>query len=214
MFCKKSVISKNSQENICARVSFLIKLQAFYHIETSPWKTSPFFVQRLIYVILCWWPPFYNSLISFSITHLCIFDICTRWAFLTRCRIEIKRILHLFTIGKISWCLVKTSMREKCPYSEFFWSVFSLTAGKYGPEKLRIWTLITQCVSFVAEMRNYSCQWCYWDFLNKTFTNGWTWKGFIWLTWFNSWLLERSVTPSVAAVVWNDFHVSISRFFP
>ena len=107
---------------------------------------------------------------------LCIFDICTRWVFLTRCRIEIKGVLHLFTIGKISWCLIKTSMREKCPYSEFFWSVFSLTTGKYGPEKLRIWTLITQCVSFVAEMRNYSCQWCYWDFLNKTFTNGWTWE--------------------------------------
>ena len=58
------------------------------------------------------------------------------------------------------------SLREKCPYSEFFWSVFSLirteygeirstnvfefvristNAGKYGPEKLKIWTLFTQC---------------------------------------------------------------------
>ena len=35
-------------------------------------------------------------------------------------------------------------MCEKCPYSEFFWSVFSPNAGKYGPEKLRIWTLFTQ----------------------------------------------------------------------
>ena len=25
-------------------------------------------------------------------------------------------------------------LREKCPYSEFFWSVFSPNAGKYGPE--------------------------------------------------------------------------------
>ena len=33
-------------------------------------------------------------------------------------------------------------MREKCPYSEFFWSVFSPNVGKYGSEKLRIRTLL------------------------------------------------------------------------
>ena len=27
------------------------------------------------------------------------------------------------------------TLREKCPYSEFFWSVFSPNVGKYGPEK-------------------------------------------------------------------------------
>ena len=37
------------------------------------------------------------------------------------------------------------ALREKCPYSEFFWSVFSPNAGKYGPEKLRIWALFMQC---------------------------------------------------------------------
>ena len=48
----------------------------------------------------------------------------------------------------------KFTLSEKCPYSEFFWSVFlriwteylsilSPNAGKYGPEKLRIWTLFT-----------------------------------------------------------------------
>ena len=26
------------------------------------------------------------------------------------------------------------TLREKCPYSELFWSVFSPNAGKYGPE--------------------------------------------------------------------------------
>ena len=35
-------------------------------------------------------------------------------------------------------------LREKCPYSEFSWSVFSPNAGKYGPEKLRIRTLFMQ----------------------------------------------------------------------
>ena len=53
------------------------------------------------------------------------------------------------------------SLREKCPYSEFFWSVFARiqtehgeipylsifnpNVGKYGPEKLQIWKLFTQC---------------------------------------------------------------------
>ena len=27
-------------------------------------------------------------------------------------------------------------LREKCPYLEFLWSVFSPNAGKYGPKKL------------------------------------------------------------------------------
>ena len=39
----------------------------------------------------------------------------------------------------------RPALRERCPYSEFFWSVVSPNAGKYGPEKLRIWTLFTQC---------------------------------------------------------------------
>ena len=37
---------------------------------------------------------------------------------------------------------------EKCPYSEFFWSVFSSNAGKYEPEKLRIRALFTQYQKF------------------------------------------------------------------
>ena len=28
------------------------------------------------------------------------------------------------------------SLREKCLHSEFFWSIFSPNAGKYGPESL------------------------------------------------------------------------------
>ena len=57
------------------------------------------------------------------------------------------------------------SLRKKCPYLEFFWSifscirnrygkrqsnlsVFSLNAGKYKLEKLRIWSLFTEWVSF------------------------------------------------------------------
>ena len=34
--------------------------------------------------------------------------------------------------------------REMCPYSEFFWSVFSPNAGIYGPEKLWVWRLFTK----------------------------------------------------------------------
>ena len=36
------------------------------------------------------------------------------------------------------------SLREKCPYLEFFWSVFSRIRIEYGPEKLQKRTLFTQ----------------------------------------------------------------------
>ena len=44
---------------------------------------------------------------------------------------------------------IKTTLRQKCVYSEFFWSIFSCilsifspNTGKYGPWKLRIRTLL------------------------------------------------------------------------
>ena len=42
-------------------------------------------------------------------------------------------------------CL-NSSLREKCPYSAFFWFAFSPNAGKCGPEKLQAWTIFTQCI--------------------------------------------------------------------
>ena len=36
------------------------------------------------------------------------------------------------------------TLLEKCPYSEFFWSIFSPIPTEYGPEKLVIRTLFTQ----------------------------------------------------------------------
>ena len=40
----------------------------------------------------------------------------------------------------------KFSLREKCPYSEVFWSAFSPDEGESGPERLRIRTLFTRCM--------------------------------------------------------------------
>ena len=40
---------------------------------------------------------------------------------------------------------LKFTLYEKCPYSEFFLSVFSPNAGKYASEKLRMRTLFKQC---------------------------------------------------------------------
>ena len=62
----------------------------------------------------------------------------------------------------ITWLFIQWSLRKKCPNTEFFvvrifshsdWirgdteylSVFSPKAGEYGPERLGIWTLFTQC---------------------------------------------------------------------
>ena len=45
--------------------------------------------------------------------------------------------------------ILPLSLREKCPYSEFFLSIFSafsVNAEKYGSEKLRIQTFCTQFI--------------------------------------------------------------------
>ena len=38
-------------------------------------------------------------------------------------------------------CRYRQTLRGKCPYSEFFWSVFPRIRPEYGPEKLQIRTL-------------------------------------------------------------------------
>ena len=43
-------------------------------------------------------------------------------------------------------------MREKCSYSELFWSLFSRIRTKDGPEELRIQALFTQCRSAPINM--------------------------------------------------------------
>ena len=40
-------------------------------------------------------------------------------------------------------------LREKCPYSEFFWSAFSRIRTEYGTEKLLIRTLFMQWVKCI-----------------------------------------------------------------
>ena len=49
------------------------------------------------------------------------------------------------------------SLHEKCPYSEFtqYLSVFSPNAEKYGPKKLRIWTLFTQCLNQQNSLKTF-----------------------------------------------------------
>ena len=57
------------------------------------------------------------------------------------------------TLNTISYIRIKLhigclndfwTLREMCPYSKFFWSVFSQNVGKYEPEKLRIQAISTQ----------------------------------------------------------------------
>ena len=80
--------------------------------------------------------------------------------FVIQCVPFSKNLLNHYSL-KGNWKLQKKimfaqlSLCEKFSYSEFFWSVFSiqtdylsvfsLNVGKYGPEKLRITTLFTQC---------------------------------------------------------------------
>ena len=65
-------------------------------------------------------------------------------------------------INKNIKCLTYESLRESCPYFEFFWAAFSLIWSKYGeilkrkyrPEKVRIRTLLTQWVIPSLQSKN------------------------------------------------------------
>ena len=53
------------------------------------------------------------------------------------------------------------SLREQCPNTEFFWSVFSKNAGKYRPEKtphLETFHAVNFFQSISSKPRNYICQ--------------------------------------------------------
>ena len=65
---------------------------------------------------------------------------------------SLRGLLHKMDV----WQSLKyaSALFEKCPYSQFLWSVFSRirteyvfgpNVGKYGPEKLHIRTLFTRC---------------------------------------------------------------------
>ena len=54
-------------------------------------------------------------------------------------------VSHGYIPNQFPIWILELSRLEKCPYSEFFWSVFRTNAGKYEPE-LRIRTLFTQCL--------------------------------------------------------------------
>ena len=53
------------------------------------------------------------------------------------------RSVHWKDIFTVTF-FIRLALPEKCPYLEFFWSTLSFNRTKYGPEKLRIWTLFMQ----------------------------------------------------------------------
>ena len=56
---------------------------------------------------------------------------------------------------KIKWevqVFSTNTLREKCPYLEFFWSILSHIQNEYGPGKFRIRTLFTQSLAFYAQL--------------------------------------------------------------
>ena len=72
------------------------------------------------------------------------YEICQCWTWMETSKL-IRTMIHAWLLSLITG----PTLREKCPYSEFFWSVFSTNAGKYGPEKLQIWI-----VSFLIKVKH------------------------------------------------------------
>ena len=58
----------------------------------------------------------------------------------------LKNFLMEKKMKKRKACYRAPSLYEKCPYSEFFWSVFSRIRTEYRPEKLRKRSFFTQSV--------------------------------------------------------------------
>ena len=57
---------------------------------------------------------------------------------------------------------LRTSLREKYRYLEFFYlSIFSPNTGKYGPEKLRTWTIFNQCIAVYLATWKKNCNYFY-----------------------------------------------------
>ena len=96
-------------------------------IKTLPLKgyTS---VNIIISFLIIWHPISYTSL-KYHVN------------FIT-CRILQFCVLYSIAIISVNKLI---TLCEKSQYSEFFWSVFSLNARKYGPEILWIRTLFAQC---------------------------------------------------------------------
>ena len=64
-------------------------------------------------------------------------------------------IFSIHQYDLLSWKLIiKLSLREKCPYSEFYWHLFSRIRTEYGPEKLQIQTFFTQCILYTTNPCN------------------------------------------------------------
>ena len=60
----------------------------------------------------------------------------------------------------------KYALREKCPYSKLFWSVFSRIRIEYGPEYLRMRTLFTQWQTIkIFVFRHFHAVTCYYFYL-------------------------------------------------
>ena len=47
--------------------------------------------------------------------------------------------------AQLSYILVYVTLRQKCPNTEIFWSVFSHIQTEFSRKNLRIWTLFMQC---------------------------------------------------------------------
>ena len=57
--------------------------------------------------------------------------------------------------------LLSVRLCERCPYLEFFPSVFSRIRPEYGPENLGIWTLFIRCNTFIFSLIVLCIHFCF-----------------------------------------------------
>ena len=119
MFLK---ISQNSQKNTCVRVFFLIKLQNLAQVlscEFCKVFKNSFFIEHL------WW-----LLLSGKLLIMLYYSNKNTPHFYWGEMTAFECLLDIFSST--------LTLREKCPYSELFWPIFSSIRTKYGKIRTRI----------------------------------------------------------------------------
>ena len=145
MFLK---ISQNSQENTCARVSFLIKLQKFCEISGKTFFTEHHWATASDSLVLKFPYQFYvgplcSCIFSFSspLKYICIYRCGNVWQPLSCVReidascdqcILLNSFSHLYTPLLISLTPLLISLLLAKTDSYSFYSAFSRSSTKYG----------------------------------------------------------------------------------
>ena len=124
-------------------MDIIIRLWRFY--VWKEWRINRFHINFWIYFQIYSW---FFFLFHGRGTHFKEVTVIKNWYYTLEVSQESNFLNFLNSFQEDTFVVIKPSLREKYPHSDFLWSVFSgvfsLNAGKYGQEKLWIGTHFRQ----------------------------------------------------------------------